>query len=200
MRNVKEVYDPEIERFVVEHYVGRTTNEVQKMIFEKFGVNEEIRRIRLIARKHGLKSGVNMQFGKRQPSAKKGIKFKNKGQFQKGQKPHNFRDVGSERVDNNGITEIKVTNDSSVPIKSRWRKKHSVIWEQMNGMKIPEGHVIMFADGDRQNFTKENLICVSRAELMFMNKNGLVYKDAELTKTGLLIARLHLATLERKKK
>ena len=52
--------------------------------------------------------------------------------FKKGQTPVNHRDVGSERVNVDGYLEIKVAEPN------RWRLKHRVIWEQVNGA-IPKG-------------------------------------------------------------
>ena len=69
-------------------------------------------------------------------------------------------------------------------------------------MKVPFGQAIIFGDGDKTNFSIENLICVSRKELRVLNKFGLIKNDVELTKTGLNVAkiRIKLAELRREKK
>ena len=42
-------------------------------------------------------------------------------------------------------------------------KKHRWLWEQANG-KVPEGHVLVFRDGNRRNCVLSNLECVTRSE------------------------------------
>ena len=46
--------------------------------------------------------------------------------------------------------------------------KHILIWKQANG-PVPDGHNIVFRDGDTQNCVLENLECISNAELMHRN-------------------------------
>jgi len=45
-----------------------------------------------------------------------------------------------------------------------WRMKHHLIWETAHG-QIPDGHRIMFADGDKSNFRLDNLILLSHSDL-----------------------------------
>ena len=59
----------------------------------------------------------------------------------------------------------------------------------MNG-KISKGYALVFADGNKQNFGLDNLILVSRAELLIINRQQLIKDDPDLTKTGVLIAKV----------
>lgn len=79
--------------------------------------------------------------------------------FKKGQTPLNHRDVGSERVNVYGYIEIKVAEPN------RWRLKHRVIWEQVNGT-IPKGFNVQFKNHNRQDCRIENLYLISKAEQM----------------------------------
>ena len=79
--------------------------------------------------------------------------------FKKGQTPVNHRDVGSERVNVYGYIEIKVAEPN------RWRLKHRVIWEQVNGA-IPKGYNVQFKNHNRQDCRIENLYLISKAEQM----------------------------------
>ena len=79
--------------------------------------------------------------------------------FKKGQTPVNHRDVGSERVNVDGYIEIKVAEPN------RWRLKHRVIWEQVNGA-IPKGFNVQFKNHNRQDCRIENLYLISKAEQM----------------------------------
>lgn len=73
--------------------------------------------------------------------------------------------------------------------KKNWMPKSRYVYEQAHG-KIPKGHKIIFADGDNRNFDLDNLILVSNAEELIMNRRKLIKEEAKLTKTGALIAKV----------
>ena len=100
-----------------------------------------------------------------------------------------FLPVGTE-ITRQGYIEIKIACKGKA--RDKWRPKHVLLWEQLNG-PLPPGHVIMFADGDRSNFEPGNLLCATRAELVYMNRNRLMYNSAELNRAGLAIARRAIA-------
>lgn len=79
--------------------------------------------------------------------------------FKKGQTPLNHRDVGSERLNVYGYIEIKVAEPN------RWRLKHRVIWEQVNGT-IPKGFNVQFKNHNPLDCRIENLYLISKAEQM----------------------------------
>jgi hypothetical protein len=81
----------------------------------------------------------------------------------------------------------------------RWALKHRVVWEQHHKKKIPKDSVIIFADGDKNNLSIENLICVTRNELKVLNKCRLISSVPELTKTGLNIAKIKIKLAEIRK-
>jgi hypothetical protein len=94
--------------------------------------------------------------------------------------------VGTERENTQGVTLVKVAN-------GKWRPKHILIWEQANG-KVPKGQCIIFLDKNRRNFTLDNLIMVSKNELLRLNNSKLYFEKKEFTKTGIMIVR-HKATI-----
>jgi phage protein len=130
----------------------------------------------------------------------KGLTKANKTSFKKGERPKNWKPVGSERVDRDGYTLIKISNEGSM--WQRWALKHKVLWEKYNNRKIPKGYAVLFADQDKQNFSEENLILVSKNELRILNQNGLIKANAELTKSGIAVAKLKakLAEIRKEKK
>lgn len=85
--------------------------------------------------------------------------------FQKGNRPHTWRPVGSERWAE-GYLQRKVTDTGYTP--RDWRQVHVMLWEAEHG-PVPQGHAVVFLDGDRRNIRLENLELVSRAELMRRN-------------------------------
>lgn len=59
---------------------------------------------------------------------------------------------------------------------------------------VPKGMVVVLRDGDKLNIEPENLMLISRAELLRLNQCG--YKDtpAELKPSVLAMARLEVKT------
>jgi len=88
--------------------------------------------------------------------------------FRKRQIPHNWLPVGTDRINAYGYLEVKTENPKT------WKTKHCIVWETVNGRKVPGGGTIIFADGDRLNLRPENLLFVTRGELAVMNKYGLI--------------------------
>jgi len=86
-------------------------------------------------------------------------------QFRKGDKPFNWKPVGSERL-MDGYRQRKVT-DTGYPPRD-WQPVHRLLWEEANG-PIPPGYVLIFADGDRSNIILSNLCLISRADLAARN-------------------------------
>lgn len=86
--------------------------------------------------------------------------------FKKGQRPHTWVPVGTERVNKEGALERKV-RDSEHP-KDNFQSVHSIIWEERYG-PIPEGYIVRFKTSDKRNFDYDNLELVSRAENMLRN-------------------------------
>ena len=142
------------------------------------------------ARKMGLKAPLERnrlagKLGTNHPNAvahrfKKGSVPPNKGKkmspevyekvketmFKKGNSPVNHREVGSERINVDGYIEIKVAEPN------RWRLKHRIIWEQVNG-EIPKGYNVQFKNHNTQDCRIENLYIISKAEQM-RTENSLV--------------------------
>ena len=82
--------------------------------------------------------------------------------FQKGQRPANWRPIGSERINVDGYIEVKVEDGKP------WRHKHRVLWEEAHG-SVPDGYMVSFIDGNKQNVELSNLKLVARADAMRQN-------------------------------
>ena len=80
-----------------------------------------------------------------------------------------------------------------------WKSKHIMVWEEANG-PVPEGHMVIFLDGDRTNYDLENLALCPYDVGMEMNNARLRFGNAKLTETGMLIAKVNLQTRRRQKK
>lgn len=87
----------------------------------------------------------------------------NKTSFKSGNKPHNWKVVGSTRVSKDGYVEVKMSEPKT------WVQLHTIIWSAEHG-EIPESHCIVFVDGDKTNTRLSNLELITRAEHLQINK------------------------------
>lgn len=81
-----------------------------------------------------------------------------------------WQPIGTERISKDGYLERKVNDD--LPLQSRWRGVHRIVWESANG-PVPPGHAVAFLPGrrttDASRITLDALELVSRGELMRRN-------------------------------
>lgn len=104
---------------------------------------------------------------------------------------YNYLPIGTEKEITGGYINVKVGN-------GEWELKHRIKYKEYNG-SIPEGYVVIFANGNRKDFSKDNLIAISRNTLKIMNSHNLIKEDSEVTKTGTIIAEIIVKTQELKK-
>ena len=162
-----------------------------------------------LADRHGLHNGRDARFNKGwEPTqfekghvpwnkGKKGLCIGGKAtQYKPGHKPANWMPIGSERINGDGYVDVKIQDGMK---QKNWKGKHVIIWEGHNGRPVPPGHAVIFGDGNRRNFNPDNLILVSRKQLVRLNQRGLIQNDVELTKAGIVIADIHNKIGERKK-
>ena len=104
---------------------------------------------------------------------------------------------GAEKTRADGYVHVKVCSKRDGGKKTdNWKRKHRLIYEQANG-KIPDGYVIIFLDGNKQNITLDNLMPASQAEFAYMNRNGLFSSDQNVTMLGLAAAKMRIAATKR---
>lgn len=132
----------------------------------------------------------------------KGKKFNSGGnsyktRFKKGTIPPNTKPVGTMVRGKEGYLNIKVSDTG--PRKKRWVSLHKYIWEKAHG-KLPKDKVVIFLDGDHDNYSIDNLAAVSRAELMYINNHKLLSNDIQVSKNGVLIGKIAMKLLEQEKK
>lgn len=149
---------------------NHTTKEIQDNLYKEFGIKLSPKQIQYLKSKNHLKSGI--QF------------------MQKGRKPHNYKPIGSEYTNKDGYTFIKIG-------EKRWERKHKYIYKQYNNISPEE--TIVFLDQDKTNFNINNLEKIKRSELMNICNNKLLFKNRELSKTGILIQKVINKTKELEK-
>lgn len=87
--------------------------------------------------------------------SEEGIKASSRTRFKAGHRPHNERDIGTECVHGDGYVYLRIESGCVL--------KHRYVWEQQNG-PVPDGYVVAFRDGNRQNCDINNLYLLSREE------------------------------------
>lgn len=182
-------YTPEQIDFIKANVAGRTNKELTEMVNQHFGLQLGVNQIKSFKHNRKLSSGLTGHFPKGSVpwnKGKKGISYEGMKatQFKKGHKPWNYKPVGSERVNNDDYVDIKIADPN------KWKGKHILIWEAANG-PVPKDHAIIFGDGNKRNFNLDNLLLVSRKQLVRLNQKNLIANDAELTKTGIIIADIY---------
>ena len=195
-----DLYPAEVRKFIKENHVGIGPKDMANLLNETFGTSYTHSQLKAWYARNKLDSGIKGYFKKGEVPWNKGKKGVNgeggkATQFKKGNKPHNWVPIGSERITKDGYLEVKIQEGK---FQKNWRGKHLLIWEKHNG-PIPPGHAVIFGDGNKRNFNLDNLILVSRAQLVRMNQKGLIYGNTELTKTGAVIADIYNKIGERKK-
>ena len=196
-------YTDDIINFLREIAPGKTYKEIVEIFNKKYDLEMTIKKLSSLLGRKKIKTGTTGCFRKGfipWNKGKKGYMGANKTSFKKGNKPKNWRPVGSERINDEGYILIKVSNEGGM--LKRWALKHRVVWEQHHKKRIPKGSVIIFADGNKNNLSIDNLLCVTREELKVLNRCRLISSVPELTKTGLNVAKLKikLAELRKEKK
>ena len=195
----RHIWSDEEKQYLAEITPGRGYKEIQSMMSCKFGFDYTHHQIKGAITRNKLNTGRTGRFEKGRATWNKGTKGLTKANvtsFKKGQKPHNYKPLGSERITKDGYCEIKVSDTGR-----RWRPKHVLIYEKHHG-KVPKGSAVIFLDGDKRNFDIDHLYLVTRSQLAMLNKNSLIQKDAELTKTAINVVDLmkKISTIEKKDK
>lgn len=153
---------------------------------KKFERQINTKKLKYTLRNHKISTGLTGRFEKGITPHNKGKKFPGTGNrttFRKGATPHNKMDVGEDTITTDGYVKTKIAEPDV------WEYKHKLIWKEKNG-PIPEGHSVIFADGNKLNLSIDNLLLVSKAELLMLNRKKLISENSELTKTGLNVVKV----------
>lgn len=90
-------------------------------------------------------------------------------QFKKGQKPQTWVPVGTESVDADGYLKRKIRDDAPRGFsRYNWRYVHVLLWETQHG-PVPKGYAVGFINGDKADLRPDNLVLLSRTDLMRRN-------------------------------
>ena len=165
---------------------GSAYKEITKKMNDKFEYNFSEEQVKGMMYRNKLTTGTGGYFKKGSTPWNKGLKGymgANKTSFKKGTIPPNQVPIGTESITKGGYIKVKVGEPN------KWKLKQRYIYEQHYG-EIPNNYNIIFADGNIMNFDIDNLIAVSKSEMLILNNNNLRFEDKELTKVGVNIAKV----------
>lgn len=170
---MNRTWTDEQEQYLVAHYATTSNAELAAVLGKK---NAD--RVMAKASLLGLKKSrqflkESCQQRENSGKFKKGMTPHNKGKklsdstkaklaktmFKSGNRPHNTLKVGAETQDKYGYVMVKVAEPNV------WQYKHHVAY----GKTVLKGHKVIFLDGNKYNFERDNLQLVSNAELMSKN-------------------------------
>jgi hypothetical protein len=116
----------------------------------------------------------------------KGLTGANKTSFSPGNRPIQTKKVGtiSTRKDKNGSLYMHI----KIAEPNKWQMIHVYIWEHKHG-KIPKGYCVIFKDKNTLNTRLDNLMLVSREELVRLNQKY-AYIDESLKETALQVIKI----------
>lgn len=178
--------------FLRRHYPEHPRRELLEKLNEHFELNLSLSQLKGCIANHGIKSGRTGYFAKGSIPYNKGTKGISTGggatRFKPGNRPHNWKPVGSESQRNEGdYVLVKVAEEGTQ--KERWKPKHHLVWERERG-PIPKDHVLVFLDQDKTNIEIDNLRMVKREHVLRMNQKRLISKNPEVTEAGITITKI----------
>lgn len=169
--------------------------EMTEIFNNHFNLQLGVNQIKAYKKNHNISSGLDGRYAPGNTpinKGQKGIHLSPASEFKKGNRPWNYKPVGTERINADGYWDVKIADPK------KWRQKHILVWEAANG-PVPKNKVVLFGDGNPLNCTLENLLLISRRELLVMNHRGLIKNDADLTRSGILIANIVMQLSDRQK-
>jgi len=188
------LYTPEQAQFLREGFAGKSVAELTALFNARFEENKTKNQIRSFVRNRGITSGLNCCFEKGATPwnlNKKGYMGANKTSFIKGSIPPNRKPIGTERIDSkDGFILVKIAERNPYTgTPTRYKHKHVHVYETIHG-PLPKGHVVSFKDGNRLNCDPENLMLLTRAELLILNQHDYKNQPAEMKPTILALVKV----------
>ena len=138
-------YTAEMQDFIRNNALGKQWYELADLFNAKFGTEKTPHQIQSQAHDIGVRNGI-------QPKASHLAKY---------------RPVGSTRLDKDGYVVIKIADPRT------WRRAQLVEWEKYHEPIDIRKEMLLFLDGNRQNYHIDNLYKIPRAMISIFNRNNL---------------------------
>ena len=175
VKHQRQRYTAEQIKFLRENVKGRFYEELTAMFNERFNKSATLMAIIQACRQYKMPNRMN-------------------GGFQKG----HTRNSGKALPD--GVENTNILGYRIIKHNGMWRGKHTVLWEEAHGQRVPEGHYIVFGDGNKENLSIDNLYCVSATQSGILTQFKLKSEEPELAAAGVALAGLYATINKRQKK
>lgn len=197
-KGFSKVYPDGMEDFVRSIANGKTTKELTEAVNEKYGAGTiTAKKMRAYKKNHNIVSGIDCKFqpghipaNKGKPMSPEQYEKCKETMFKKGQIPPNHINVGEYTHTTDGYLIRKIRETGTQ--RERFEFVHRTVWKKHNG-PIPDGKMVSFLDGNKDNCSIENLFLTDNATNLEMNRQKLRFKNPELTAVGEKVARLNIA-------
>jgi hypothetical protein len=158
---------------------------------ERFGIEQTAGQLASLRKRKGWLTGRDGRFKAGQARILgSGTKTPNATSFKKGNRPANHVSVGTEITDGDGYRRVKVGEPND------WEFVHRLTWVKQHGA-VPDGMVIRFLDGDRQNAEDvDNLVMITKAEHMHLSRRGFNTAPNEIKPTLFNLSKLEVQIFE----
>lgn len=171
---MKFKYTAAMQDFIRQNAHGRQWYELADLFNAEFGTDKTPRQIQSQAHDIGVRNGLMQK-------NKLGV--------------GRYRPVGSTRLDKDGYVVIKVADPCT------WRRAQLVEWEKYHEPIDIRKDMLLFLDGNRQNYHISNLYKISRKMIAIFNRNDLWrLVTPETIESVIQIAEMHSARWEAEKR
>ena len=180
-------YTKEIVALIIKNR-AMSRKELAELINSEFGTSYTRIQIQAKCTSLGLKASTDGRLKKGGAAWNNGVKNStgySKTRWKKGNVPHTAAPVGHEYITKDGYIECKFEGERQMKLK------HKYLWEKANG-PIPKGHALIFRNGIKTDCRLDNLMLVSRAELLAMNRRFKELQRPETRETVALLAKLYV--------
>ena len=106
---------------------------------------------------------------------------------------NNSLPIGTEYIKDDGMTLIKVSKD-------KWEYKQRFLYKKYHNCDLTPSDFVIFLNQNRQDFSKDNLMKISRTESSILSNQQMFSTNKDLTELGITTAKLMLKIKERTKK
>ena len=164
--NTKHVWTDEQVEYLKKIAEGTPRKEIVKKLNDKFDLSLTLIQVRDCMNNRNIRNNLDTRF-----SSEEG-----------GNRCVQRKPVGCETKWDRGYVRVKLG-------ENEWEFKQRYVWKQHYG-EIPKDYSVIFLDGNLDNFDIDNLVLVSRRELMRYNSMKLKSNDIEVNKTAVNLAKL----------
>lgn len=201
----RSIFNEEQKRWFLENQEFKQAKQVAFEMNSKFGLDLSAKQIKEYRKSHRIKSNFTSKCLKKDNNEwnKNTYNQMKNTMFKPGQAPHNTTPVGTVKLVKTGSYEYWMVKVDSIPNVSKnknWIQLHRLMYQIYHSCKLKEEDVIIFADGNRDNMAEENLVKISKAERMQLNRNNRITDNPDITKSYINLTKLELAISEKRKK